>query len=244
MNTAQSELLVDNRQDVVWLTFNRPQKANALSLPLLTDFAHALADAAQRPDVRAVVVTGAGERTFSAGADLSRPAENVEAYLAQRRAQFAAALLALLDFGKPLVAAINGAACGAGMMIALLCDAVIASDAARFSLPEINKGLPALPGVAIVKDRYGSALAADLVLSGRWMAADEARLRGVVKEVVPYDQLAASAQKVALALGAYDAHAFAADKQLLNRSLKTDLAAALHASAKFHGAVDGNADKS
>ena len=238
MNTSTSELLVDQQQGVFWLTFNRPQKANALSLPLLTEFTRALADAAARDDVRAVIVTGAGERTFSAGADLSRPAENVEAYIAQRRTQFAAALQALLDFGKPVVAAVNGAACGAGMMIALLCDAVIASDTARFSLPEINKGLPALPGVAIVKDRYGSALAADLVLSGRWMAADEARVRGVVRQVVQLGELAASAQKIAVELGAFDAHAFAANKQLLNRSLKTDLAAALHESAKFHGHAD------
>ena len=238
MNTAQSELLVDHQEGVVWLTFNRPQKANALSLPLLTDFARALADAAQRTDVRAVVVTGAGERNFSAGADLSRPAENAAAYLAQRRAQFAASLLALLDFGKPVVAAVNGAACGAGIMIALLCDAVIAGDAARFSLPEINKGLPALPGVAIVKDRYGSALAADLVLSGRWMTAIEAHTRGLVKEVVSQNELAASAQKIALALGAYDAHAFAANKVLLNSTLKTALAAALLASAEFHGHAD------
>ena len=238
MNTARSELLVDHQEGVVWLTFNRPQKANALSLPLLTDFARALADAAQRTDVRAVVVTGAGERNFSAGADLSRPAENAAAYLAQRRAQFAASLLALLDFGKPVVAAVNGAACGAGMMIALLCDAVIAGDAARFSLPEINKGLPALPGVAIVKDRYGSALAADLVLSGRWMTAIEAHTRGLVKEVVSQNELAASAQKIALALGAYDAHAFAANKVLLNSTLKTALAAALLASAEFHGHAD------
>lgn len=238
MNTAQSELLVDHQEGVVWLTFNRPQKANALSLPLLADFVRALADAAQRTDVRAVVVTGAGERNFSAGADLSRPVENAAAYLAQRRAQFAASLLALLDFGKPVVAAVNGAACGAGMMIALLCDAVIAGDAARFSLPEINKGLPALPGVAIVKDRYGSALAADLVLSGRWMTAIEAHTRGLVKEVVPQNELAASAQKIALALGAYDAHAFAANKVLLNGTLKTALAAALLASAEFHGHAD------
>jgi enoyl-CoA hydratase len=235
MNAEPSELLVAEQQGVVSLTFNRPHKANALSLPLLTEFTRALADAAARDDVRAVIVTGAGERTFSAGADLSRPAENAETYIAQRRAQFAAALQALLDFGKPVVAAVNGAACGAGMMIALLCDAVIASNAARFSLPEINKGLPALPGVAIVKDRYGSALAADLVLSGRWMTADEARARGVVRAVVAHTELAASAQKAALELGAFDAHAFAANKQLLNRSLKTDLAAALRESAEFHG---------
>ena len=70
------------------------------------------------------------------------------------------------------------------------------------------------------------------------MAAEEARARGVVKAVVVHTELAASAQKAALELGAFDAHAFAANKQLLNRSLKTDLAAALHESAKFHGHAD------
>ena len=238
MNSGQSELLVAERDGVAWLTFNRAQKANALSLPLLTAFVQALADASNRASVRAVVITGAGDRTFSAGADLSRPAENAETYLVQRRAQFAASLDALLDFKKPVVAAVNGAACGAGMMFALLCDSVIASDAARFSLPEINKGLPALPGVAIVKDRYGSALASDLVLSGRWMKADEAHARGLVREVVPYGDLAATAQKIALVLGAYETRAFAVNKQLLNSALKTSLAAALKASAEFHGHAD------
>jgi enoyl-CoA hydratase len=235
MSTELPELLVSTQDGVTWLTFNRPHKANALSLPLLVEFNKALNDAARRDDVRAVVVTGAGERNFSAGADLSRPAENAASYLAQRRAEFAAALTALVDFGKPVVAAVNGAACGAGMMIPLLCDAVVAADTARFSLPEINKGLPALPGVAIVKDRFGSALAADLVLSGRWMPAAEAHARGVVREVVPPAALTAAAQKLAAALGAFDAHAYAADKALVNRTLKADLAAAIKTSAEFHG---------
>src|SRR3979411_3002774 len=152
MTTEQPELLVTEQQGVMWLTFNRPHKANAQSLTLLVAFNKALADAATRGDVRAVVVTGAGERNFSAGADLSRPAENAAAHQAQRRAEFSAALTALVDFRKPIVAAVNGSACGAGMMIPLLCDAVVAADSARFSLPEINKGLPALPGVALGTD--------------------------------------------------------------------------------------------
>jgi len=235
MSAESPDLLVNTQDGVLWLTFNRPQKANALSLPLLTAFNQSLRDAAARDDVRAVVITGAGERNFSAGADLSRPTENAEAYLAQRRAEFAAALIALVDFVKPVVAAVNGAACGAGMMIPLLCDAVVAAEPARFSLPEINKGLPALPGVAIVKDRYGSALAADLVLSGRWMSAAEAHTRGVAREVVPPAALNAAAQKIALALGAFDKDAYAADKELANRTLKADLAAAIKTSAAFHG---------
>ena len=122
-----------------------------------------------------------------------------------------------------------------GMMIPLLCDAVVAADSARFSLPEINKGLPALPGVAIVKDRFGSALAADLVLSGRWMPAQEAHTRGVVREVVTAANLQAAAQQIAVTLGAFDTAAYAADKALLNRTLKANLAASIANSAEFHG---------
>jgi enoyl-CoA hydratase/3-hydroxypropionyl-coenzyme A dehydratase len=121
------------------------------------------------------------------------------------------------------------------MMIPLLCDAVVAADSARFSLPEINKGLPALPGVAIVKDRFGSALAADLVLSGRWMPAQEAHTRGVVREVVTAANLQAAAQQIAVTLGAFDTAAYAADKALLNRTIKADLAASIANSAEFHG---------
>jgi enoyl-CoA hydratase/carnithine racemase len=234
-DTAQPDLVISHQDGVMWLTFNRPSKANALSLPLLAEFNRALQEAATRDDVRAVVITGSGERNFSAGADLSRPAENAEAYMAKRRAEFAAALTALVDFRKPIVAAVNGSACGAGMMIPLLCDAVIAADSARFSLPEINKGLPALPGVAIVRDRFGSALAADLVLSGRWMPAAEAHTRGVVREIVTAANLQAAAQQAALALGAFDAAAYAADKAYLNRTLKADLAASIATSAEFHG---------
>lgn len=235
MSTDASELLVENRDGIVWLTFNRPQKANALSLEVLTAFNNALSDAAKRDDARAVVITGTGERTFSAGADLSSPPGDAGAHQAKRRIVFSAALMALVDFGKPVVSAVNGAACGAGMMIPLLSDLVVAADTARFSLPEINKGLPALPGVAIVNNRFGSALAGDLVLSGRWMPASEALTRGVAREVVPLAGLAAAAQKHAFALGAFDAASFAVNKELLNRQLKQDLAAAIKGSAKFHG---------
>ena len=84
-------------------------------------------------------------------------------------------------------------------------------------------------------DRFGSALATDLVLSGRWMPAAEAHTRGVVREVVTADNLQAAAQQIAVTLGKFDAHAYAADKALLNRTLKADLAAAIETSAEFHG---------
>jgi enoyl-CoA hydratase/carnithine racemase len=184
--------------------------------------------------VRAIVLTGAGDRAFSAGADLSRAPENPEAAMAERRKRFAETLFALLDFPKPAIAAVNGAACGAGMMLALLCDTIVAADSAKFSLPEINAGLTTLPGSTIVSRRFGAALASDLVLSGRFMPADEALRHGVVRKVVPQGELEAEAQRTALARGKYDARAYAADKRWLNRELRVELAAALEAAAEYH----------
>ena len=228
------ELTVAAREGVAWLTLNRPQKANALNLTLLQALEKTLQDCAADASTRAIVLTGAGERAFCAGADLSKPAENPEAYLAQRRAQVAAVLFRLVDFPKPAFAAVNGAACGAGMMIALLCDAIVAADSARFSLPEINVGLPALPGAAIVSRRFDNAFATDLVQSGRFVMTDEALRRGMVAAVVPAPELAVRAQSLALDRAKSDGRAYAANKRWLNRDLRADLAAAAEASAQHH----------
>lgn len=234
MNGSAPGLIAEVRDGIAWITFDRPQKANALTVPMLRELGKLLGDYATDDGVRAVVLTAAGTRTFSAGADLTPVAENPEAHRAQRRAQFSAALFALMDFSKPAVAAVNGAACGAGMMLAMLCDAVVAAKAARFSLPEINQGLPTLPGITIVSRRFDDALAADLVFSGRFMESDEALRRGLVNQVVASDELPAAAQTLALTLGRKDARAYAHNKQWLNRALRDGLAAAVKASAELH----------
>ena len=234
MNDAAPELIADVRDGVGWITFNRPRKAHALTIPMLRELEKLLGDYAADDAVRAVVLTATGTRTFSAGADLTPSAGDPDAHRMQRRARFAAAVFALLDFSKPAVAAVNGAACGAGMMLVMLCDAVIATPAARFSLPEINHGLPTLPGITIVSGRFDDALAADLVFSGRFMESGEALRRGLVKQVVTSDELPASAQTLALTLGRKNAQAYAHDKQWLNRTLRERLAAAVKASAELH----------
>ncbi len=236
MSTVSSDLLLEVRAGVAWITFNRPHKANALTPAMLQGVEQALTEYATNDGVRAVVLTGAGPRSFSAGADMTPAPENTEIHRAQRRAQFAATLLALADFEKPSVAAVNGAACGAGMMLALLCDVTIGAKAARFSLPEINRGMPTLPGIAIVGHRFGAALAADLVLSGRFIEADEAARRGLVAELTAGDELAGRAQNQALALSGNNPQAYAQNKRWLNRTLRKELAEAGAASAKFHEA--------
>lgn len=229
-----ADLALEVRDGVAWITFNRPQKANALTIGMLQELEQALTDCAGDATVRALVLTGAGTRAFSAGADLTPAAQNPVAQRAQRRARFAAAVLALLDFSKPSVAAVNGAACGAGMMLALLCDAMVAAKSARFALPEISKGLPTLPGVTLISQRFGGALAADLALSGRFMEASEALERGLARYVVGDEELVGRAHQLALALGQHDAQAYAHNKRWLNRALRKELAAAVKASARLH----------
>ena len=227
-------LATEIRDGIAWITFDRAQKANALTVEMLRETAQLLGEYAADASVRAVVLTGSGTRTFTAGADLTPPAGDYAEHRAQGRAQFGAAMLALLDFAKPAVAAVNGAACGAGMMLAMLCDAAVGTAAARFSLPEINHGMPTLPGATITSRRFDETLAADLVLSGRFMDADEALRRGLVKAIVAADQLPAAAQQLALSLAQKDARAYAHDKRWLNRTLRDELAAALKASAELH----------
>lgn len=234
MNSPPPEVTIEIREGIAWITFNVPQKANALTSAMLQQVEQTLAAGAADPTVRAVVITGAGARVFSAGADLTPMPGDQQAHAAQRRNQLAATLVALLDFGKPTIAAVNGAACGAGMMLALVCDATVAAQQARFSLPEINKGMPTFPGITILSDRFGSAIAADLVLSGRFMDADEALRRGLARQVVAADELSGSAQTLALTLSRLDAAAYAHNKRWLNRLLRDELAAAIKASADLH----------
>ncbi|MBI3044661.1 MAG: enoyl-CoA hydratase/isomerase family protein [Betaproteobacteria bacterium] len=225
----RDELALETRDGIAWITFNRPQKANALTAEMMHGLERALAACEADAAARALVLSGAGTRVFSAGADLTVAPEDARS----RRARFAAALLALLDFSKPSVAAVNGAACGAGMMLALACDAMVIAESARFSLPEITKGQPTLPGITIVSQRFGSAVAADLSLSGRFVGAEEAFRRGFAPLPVASGELADRARELALALGRHDASVYAQDKRWLNRALRKELVSAIKASTRL-----------
>jgi enoyl-CoA hydratase/carnithine racemase len=232
--TAQPSGLTSERHDrVLWLAFDRPHAGNAVNAEVATAFADALARAARDPDTPAVVLTGTGGRIFSAGIDVKNPQGLAHAALAaSRRGAVERCLEAILAFDKPLVAAVNGFAIGLGFMLALLTDRVIAVDSAAFSLPEIDINIPTFLGISIVARAGGTALARDLVLSGRRMDATEARERALVATVVSLAELAATAQAAALALAAKPQAAYALDKQWLARGLREEFAAANARSAE------------
>jgi enoyl-CoA hydratase/carnithine racemase len=192
---------VDRRGDgVLLLAFDRPRAANSLDPATARAFAAALREAQEDAAVGAVVLTGGGEKVFSAGVDLKNPEGLPEQAVARRRSESLTTTLdAMLAFTKPLVVAVNGAAVGGGCMVALLGDRVVASETAYFSLPEIDIGMPTFIGLELLTVLGGGALAADLVLTGRRMPAEEAAGRGLAT-VVPQAGLIAAAEGAARAL--------------------------------------------
>ena len=219
------DLLLERRDGILWIRLNRAEKANALAVAMMESAAVALNDAARDTGVRAIVLTGAGERVFCAGADVrEQPADgDIPAHRQRRSARLAALIDSTLACPKPVVAALNGTASGGGAMLALLCDARVAVESAALALPEIDLGLPTFIGAAIAEQMGGLALAVDLVQSGRRMPASEALARGLVNRVVARSALDAAATAAALALAGKDPHAFEANKRWLSRRMKAVL---------------------
>jgi len=226
MSDSANGLASERREGVLWLSFDRPRAGNAVNADVASALSNALTAAANDGQVTAVVLTGAGEKIFSAGIDVKNPHNLAhEALAASRRGAVEQCMEAILAFDKPLVAAVNGYAIGLGFMLALLADRVIAADSAVFSLPEIDINIPTFLGITIVGRSGGIGLARDLVLTGRRMNAAEAKARALIGSVVPAGELVAAAQAAALELAAKPAAAFALDKQWLARGLREELAA-------------------
>ena len=224
MDNSTQELRIENRDGLLVITLNRPQKANALTIEMTRGLAQALRIARSDAAVRGVLITGAGERVFSGGVDVRQTYTlPPEEFRQARSTSFFAVLMGLVDFEKPVVAAVNGVASGGGFMIAALADVIVAADAASFVLPEIDLGTPALAGLAILDPLVGGALAYDLVQSGRPLRAAEAEQHGLVRAVVPQTDVVASAEKVVRDLMAKKPQAFAAGKAWMREPMRAAL---------------------
>lgn len=218
-------VLYEKRGRTAWLTLNRPERANTINTDLiLTLQKHAL-EATNDADVRVLVVTGAG-RHFCGGADLRAEKERelrLSSYMSPIESGFA------LDWvPKPVIAAINGAAMGGGCEIALACDFRYIAGNAKIGLPEIKFGaLPAGGGTARAPRLLGLSAARRLIMTGEPVDAAEAERIGLVDKVCAAEELLGEVQAFADVLASRAPYAMRAAKQLLNRSLETDLTAAL-----------------
>lgn len=181
----------EKKGHVVTITFNRPESLNAIDRATSLEFSAALIELRDDPDAWAAIITGAGDKAFSAGADLKRLPDDDQ----ERQSGVPPTIMRGLDVWKPIIAAVNGLALGGGLEVALACDLRIASEKARFGLPEARWSvMPAWGGTQRLARTIPQAKAAEMLLIGDMMDAAEAWRLGLVNKVVPPDQLMAEAE--------------------------------------------------
>jgi enoyl-CoA hydratase/carnithine racemase len=190
-------LLYDVTDHVATVTINRPERRNAMSWTVMTELRQAFAAAKADDEARVVVLTGAGDKAFSAGADLSGMAAGAGfAALHDARGEMARLFREVWELGKPTIARVRGYALAGGFGAALMCDVVIAADDAVFGTPEINVGLwPMMITVPMLRS-MPAKVALELMMTGRRVPADEALRIGFVNRVVAPDDLDAAVAEV------------------------------------------------
>ncbi len=185
------------------ITIQRPEKLNALNSEVIAELNHAFAGAGIDPGVRAIVLTGAGDKAFVAGADISEMTALTPLQLRDFSRHGQALMLAIERLGKPVLAAINGFALGGGFELAMACQLRIAAASARIGQPEVKLGLiPGFGGTQRLLRLAGRAAALELCLTGEPIDAARAYQLGLVNRVVPADELAAEAAALAARLAA------------------------------------------
>jgi len=202
-------LLVTTEGPVRTLTLNRPARLNALDGELRNALVQELEAAAADPEVRAVVLTGAGERAFCAGQDLNESAGLSDADEASWIETWRRFFLAFLRHPKPIIAAINGVAAGGGLEIAMFADVRLAVPSARLIMAEVDIGLPTLVGSYILESHVFHSRMVEIVLSCRPVPALEAAEIGLVHRIIESDRFAAEVRALALDLAAKPPRAMA-----------------------------------
>jgi enoyl-CoA hydratase len=230
-------------EGIATITFNRPKALNALNTALLEDFSAALDEIAADENIRVLVLTGAGDKSFVAGADISELA-TFNSLTAKNFSQNSHAIIAKLQ-ALPIaaIAAVNGFALGGGTEIAIACDFIYASENAKFGQPEINLGLiPGFGGTQRLPRLIGSNMAKELVFTGKMISAAEARQIGLANKVVPQDQLMEETMKTAREIASKGKVSLRAAKQAINLGLNTDLATGIHIEVEGFGMCYGSSD--
>lgn len=229
-------IAVQTADAICTITLNRPDVLNAFNDQLTTELGDALKAAEKDPKTRVIIITGAG-RAFSSGQDLGDlKAKYVPGYVPHLgddlRRRYNPIIKRIREMEKPVIAALNGVAAGAGCSLALACDMRIASDQAAFIEVFVNVGLIPDSGSTFTLPRLvGLGKAMELCMTGQKVDAAEALRLGLVNQVVPAAELEAVTRKLALRIASLPSRAIALTKRLINQSIGNDLDAQLEAEA-------------
>jgi enoyl-CoA hydratase/carnithine racemase len=239
-----ANVLYEKNDTIAYVTVNRPKVLNALNTPTWKDLRTALENTRDDATVRGVILTGAGNRAFIAGADIGELAQ-VTAFEAEKSSRFGQDVLNLIEnLGKPVVAAINGFALGGGCETAMACTIRIAADNAKFGQPEVTLGLvPGGGGTQRLPRLVGKGRALQLILSGDIISAPEACRIGLVNEIVPAAELIARAEAILKKIAANAPIAVKFGLDAVNRGLETSQAEGLLLEASYFGLCAATEDK-
>jgi len=239
-----STVLLDRDGHVATLTLNRPDKLNALNAELLAELGAKLDELATDASVRVVVLTGAGEKAFAAGADIAAMSEMSPAQ-AKAFADAGHRIGSTMEGARfPIVAAINGFALGGGCELALACDFAYASDKAKLGQPEVNLGvIPGFGGTQRLARRVGQGRARELCMTGDTIGAEEALRIGLVNAVVPHAELLPRVREVAKKIASKGPLAIAAVKRVVLRGVDLPLPEANELEAATFAALFASSDQ-
>ncbi|MET0146523.1 MAG: enoyl-CoA hydratase-related protein [Ilumatobacteraceae bacterium] len=209
-------ILSELRDGVLVLTINRPEAGNSLNPAVGSGLVDALGGAAEDPEIRTVVVTGAGEKIFSAGMDLKAFAAGED------MSPVGDGLALLADFPKPIIAAVNGIAVAGGFEVVMRCDLVVAAEHARFGIPEVKRGLVAAGGGTRLPTRIPLQVALELGLTGETITAARALELGLINRVVPAADVMSAALELGALIAANGPLAVQATKRLMREEVGPD----------------------
>ncbi|QKV16990.1 enoyl-CoA hydratase [Oricola thermophila] len=219
-------VLLERRDRVALLTLNRPEALNALNTELLTTLSAHVAELAEDQEIGCIVITGS-QKAFAAGADIKEMRD--KGYIEMLMSDFFGRYGAISACRTPILAAVSGYALGGGCELAMMCDAIYASDTAKFGQPEIRLGvIPGMGGSQRLTRAVGKAKAMDMILTGRMMDAEEAERCELVARIFPADTLLDEVMKIAETIAGYSRPSVFAAKEAVNRSFEVSLSEGLH----------------
>ena len=241
---ALANVLYEKRDGIAYVTVNRPKVLNALNTPTWADLRQAFEDARDDAAVRGVILTGAGDKAFIAGADISELA-HATAVEAERASRFGQDVLDVIEnLGKPVIAAINGFALGGGCETAMACTIRIAVDTAKFGQPEVALELiPGGGGTQRLPRLVGKGRALQLILSGEMISAQEAYRIGLVNEIVSAVDLITRAEAILQKIASNAPIAVRFALEAANKGVETSQSEGLLLEASYFGLCAATEDK-
>jgi enoyl-CoA hydratase len=239
-----TNVLYEKKGAIAYVTVNRSQVLNALNTPTWKDLRTAFEDAQNDATLRGVILTGAGNKAFIAGADIGELA-HLTAFEAEQSSRFGQGVLDLIEsLGKPVIAAVNGFALGGGCETAMACTVRIAVDGAKFGQPEVTLGLvPGGGGTQRLPRLVGKGRALQLILSGEMIDAQEAYRIGLVNEIVPASDLITRAEAILKKIAANAPIAVKFAIEATNKGLETSQSEGLLLEASYFGLCAATEDK-